>query len=264
MQAGQVCGVLDEADPLPVDGRRLRRRYVEDVGDLTQRPVPPEVLLTRQGVAVDEDEVRSDEALHAEVAEVLLEVERHRAPVADEVNDVGHLGARRAYVIGGGRRREHPADESRGIPAGPHLSDGVVTGRTPFLRRRPDRIVRRLARFRCRPHRRRVAVIVAGEKLFGGGLAAVWRGLGRQEDVQERSGKSASGPRLADEPEQRPRNRPVPGQLEGEVQRRHVAQAALQLIVVPPLVARAPVGRSPQQDQRADRDVDNDDSVTSR
>ena len=71
----------------------LSRHFAVDViqvVDFRQRSLPPFVVAVRKCIAVEEDVARFDEALHAEVAQVVLEIERCVVRVAYVVNDIGY------------------------------------------------------------------------------------------------------------------------------------------------------------------------------
>ena len=76
-----------------VDWRAVNvcRPFVVDmvqVVDFRQRLLPP--LAFRDGVSVQEDVLRLDEAVHAAVTKVMLEVERPVVGVTDQVDNIGH------------------------------------------------------------------------------------------------------------------------------------------------------------------------------
>ena len=71
----------------------LSRHFAVDViqvVDFRQRPLPPFIVTVRESIAVKEDVARFDEAMHAEVAQVVLEIERCVVRVAYVVNDIGY------------------------------------------------------------------------------------------------------------------------------------------------------------------------------
>ena len=71
----------------------LRRHFTVDViqvVDFSQRSLPPFIVTVRKSIPVKEDVARFDEAMHAEVAQVMLEIERCVVRVAYVVNNIGY------------------------------------------------------------------------------------------------------------------------------------------------------------------------------
>ena len=71
----------------------LSRHFTVDViqvVDFRQRSLPPFIVTVRKSIPVKEDVARFDEAMHAEVAQVVLDLERRVVRVAYVVNDIGY------------------------------------------------------------------------------------------------------------------------------------------------------------------------------
>ena len=84
---------------LPVRRFPVGHVHVEDVVDVPPRAIPP--ITGRYDVTVQKYELRLNELVHAEEAEVILHGEDARLAEQDEVHDVGHHEA--VAVVSGAR-----------------------------------------------------------------------------------------------------------------------------------------------------------------
>ena len=86
----------------------LSRHFTVDViqvVDFRQRSLPPFIVTVRQYITVKEDVPRFDEAMYAEVAQIVLEFERRVVRVAYIVNYIGY-NEESTFRSGNGPRQE--------------------------------------------------------------------------------------------------------------------------------------------------------------
>ena len=86
----------------------LSRHFTVDViqvVDFSQRSFPPFIVTVRKCITMKEDVPRFDEAMHADVAQIVLEFERRVVRVAYIVNYIGY-NEESTFRLGNGARQE--------------------------------------------------------------------------------------------------------------------------------------------------------------